>query len=286
MITSHSEVETALLCSRRHYYAFGEKLARKSTSISLSRGVAGHAVLAAFFDSYKANRSYSVAYAAAMNHLAELMQEAKSADDVSMLGHLTQIVSTFLENNKERIANWQIESVEQEYRVELEDDLTYAFTIDLVARERGQLIVVDWKFAYDFYEPKIVKVLPQVPKYIGGLQRMGMQARRGYYGILRTRSLKSPTPDSTFRLVPIEPNPARVARTFHEFTTKARELHQLKQLPLAEWEAKTTRTGNNIVCKGCSFAEICGIELEGRDASLDKKMDYEVNTYGYGNDET
>lgn len=46
---SHSEVDSYLLCRRKHYYGYGLGLERVSTSHSLATGTAGHRILEAFY---------------------------------------------------------------------------------------------------------------------------------------------------------------------------------------------------------------------------------------------
>jgi hypothetical protein len=46
---SHSEVDSYLLCRRKHYYGYGLSLERISTSQSLATGTAGHRILEAFY---------------------------------------------------------------------------------------------------------------------------------------------------------------------------------------------------------------------------------------------
>jgi hypothetical protein len=46
---SHSEVDSYLLCRRKHYYGYGLSLQRVKESSSLATGVAGHKILEAFY---------------------------------------------------------------------------------------------------------------------------------------------------------------------------------------------------------------------------------------------
>ena len=41
------------------------------------------------------------------------------------------------------------------------------------------------------------------------------------------------------------------------------------------------RVANKMNCDHCGFAELCAMELEGRDTTLMRKNDFEDNTYGY-----
>ena len=94
--------------------------------------------------------------------------------------------------------------------------------------------------------------------------------------MLRTRKLKTPTPDAMNYFMILKPNTERVINTFMEQLGVAAEIQALKELNLEEQASRAYRTANKMVCQSCSFKDICSTELIGGNVELMKKTEYKI----------
>lgn len=285
MIISHSEVEAFLLCERRHYYAHGEKLQKREFSENLRRGISGHAMLHHFFMCLHNGGTWREAEMMLDEYVGDHMNMLDDVNEKTLTIKWLTLVKEALKYWRPTVQQWQIEGVEKEYRVELER-YTYAFTVDLLIWNGTGYEVIDWKFVQDFYDLTAIKLLPQIPKYIGGLRMLGYPIRSGQYGFLRYRSLKNNHPKNLFKLEPVTPPDIKIYKTFKEFERVADQIFELKSKDPIEWEQRVARVGNNLICRSCSYKSICALEFEGHDATRTKKELYVPNTYGYNELET
>lgn len=275
-VLSHSEVDTFVLCERRHYYAFGEKLIRKGgQSDALFRGITGHALFASFFQELKDSFNYNSALSAMEKEAAQYL----NSPNASIAIEAYRLCLEFLDYYKERIEGWRVECVEGEYRLDF-PDFTYAFTVDLGVWENG-LKFLDFKFTYDFYDADALAILPQLPRYIGAARALGMNVRGGLYGFVRYRSLKG-GPENKFLIAHINLPQARIKNSFQDLVVAADRILALKALDLETWRSRISRVSNNHICRSCSFKSLCIAELNGSDGKVERLTEYEENTrYGY-----
>lgn len=286
---SHSEVDSYLLCRRKHYYGYGLSLERVTTSASLATGTAGHKVLEQF-------------YRYILDHGITAEEQAEAWDDALLVARDTydQIVKDGYEdadrkaklhdilfdenygyfNNEFFVKNgWRILGVESEFNLLYDEDTqaTYPFVVDMIVQDTdGNYVVIDHKFVYDFYTPEQTDLQPQIPKYIGALRALGHEISYGAYNMFRTRKMKDPTPESNNYLMLLKPNSQRIVNTFMEQLGVASEIQALKELSIEEQEKRAYRTANKMVCQSCSFRDICSIELMGGNVELIKKTEYKI----------
>jgi hypothetical protein len=276
-VISHSEVETFELCERRHYYAFGEKLRRKTLSLSLQRGILGHEVLHIYFKSLQETGDIHAANKTAMKFLSTKLNT--SSREVSM--ELALLLDMFFNTFADTFKHWKIGFVEKEARLDF-PDFQYAFTFDLGYFEQGLFKIIDWKFTYDFYDSDMQSLLPQIPRYVGALRALGQSVTKGSYGFIRYRNLKSTDPYDRFALVPVDIPNIRITNSFRDLVNTTKKILPLKKLPLPEWRDSISRTSNQLVCKSCSFKQLCTAELNGSTGKVIRNEFYEINTtYGY-----
>lgn len=286
---SHSEVDSYLLCRRKHYYGYGLSLQRVRQSSSLATGVAGHKILETFYrtileagitaDEQKA--AFDEALEAATQTYVELTWEGY--EDGDRRAKLIDILfdedygyfhNEFFVNN-----GWRILAVEAEYNLVYDDDTkaSYPFVVDMVVQDPdGAYVVVDHKFVYDFYTPEATDLQPQIPKYIGALRALGYEVAYGGYNMLRTRKTKERTPESNNYFMILKPNTTRITTTFMEQLGVAAEIQALKELPLDVQEKRAYRTANKMICQSCSFRDLCSTELMGGNVELMKKTEYKI----------
>ena len=286
---SHSEVDSYLLCRRKHYYGYGLSLERIATSHSLATGTAGHRILEKFYSmllelggtAEEQLEGWDTALSAAEAEYKLIVEEGY--EDASNRAVLYEILfdkewgyfaNEFMVNN-----GWRVLAVEQEFNLLYNEqtDSRYPFVVDMIMEDKdGKIVVIDHKFVYDFYTPEQTDLQPQIPKYIGALRAMNYPVAYGAYNMLRTRKLKTPAADSMQYFMILKPNKDRVLNTFMEQLGVAAEIQALKELPIEEQSKRAYRTANKMVCQSCSFRDICSTELMGGNTELMLKTEYKL----------
>lgn len=190
---SHSEVDSYLLCRRRHYYGYSLGLQSVNTSPALSIGTAGHSILEVFYNEILSGEDFDAALEMARSAYAEIVAEGfqddpKRARLQDMLfaentGYFAQEV--FVRQGYEILA------VEKEFNLVYDEEgHGYPFVIDLIVRDpNGLIAVVDHKFMYDFFSDEETDLLPQIPKYVGALRGLKYPVTYGIYNQIRTRKI-------------------------------------------------------------------------------------------------
>ena len=286
---SHSEVDSYLLCRRKHYYGYGLSLERISTSQSLATGTAGHRILEAFYahllslsDTAKGQlENFDLALERAYSVYREVMDEGYTdANNRAMLHDILFHEEWGYFANEFMVKNgWRVLAVEAEFSLTYDTDTqsSYPFVVDMLVQDpEGRYVVIDHKFVYDFYTPEQTDLQPQIPKYIGALRAMGHEIAYGAYNMLRTRKLKTPAADSMNYFMILKPNPDRVLNTFMEQLGVAAEIQALKELSIDEQNKRAYRTANKMVCQSCSFRDICSTELIGGNTELMLRTEYKL----------
>lgn len=296
-VISHSEVETYLSCKRKHWFAFGDSthgpqagLEPKTFSDSLFRGIQGHDALSVFFTAIKNGGNTNDAAESVRNHLNMIGIRPEVFTKPNHLAIVTdlnsRILPRFFNNEVVQLLDkgWFPQHVEETFRLRLEFPngvFVYPFRPDAIMRDQaGNLWVWDHKFIYNFYSEQETNLLPQIPKYIGSLRAMGMYIKGGYYNMLRWREVKDES--AHVKHSKVTPSDKRVQNAFRQQYEKMVEIGELKQDP-DKWdqESSNSRVLSTMVCKSCSFKSICATELNGEDATLAKRVDFNANSYGY-----
>lgn len=298
---SHSEVESYLLCRRKHWYGYGMSLQPKVTASALTMGTAGHCVLEEFYAYLLSQGGTNAEQLAAFEDgliVAEavyqkLVNEGYEDDPKKALLHDT-LFTWYFPNEPMVKQGWTVLSVEDEFVLEYDnvsnpdDPKQYPFKIDVVMRDpNGKVVVVDHKFVGEFTSYEDSELQPQIPKYIGALRALNHQIHYGAYNQLRTRKIvgtKSkahpngigPTLDQALLFMPIKPSGTRVAQVFNEQIAVADEIQYRKTLPLDTQNALSFRVANKMVCRMCNFKDLCTAELTGGNSKLLIQTEYQV----------
>jgi len=286
---SHSEVDSYLLCRRKHYYGYGLSLQRVRESDSLATGVAGHKILEAFYrtvleagETVEAQQAaFNKGLDAALSTYEEAVKEGYADGDRRAKLQDILFNQEYGYFNNEFFVNkgWRILAVEAEFNLEYDEDTkaSYPFVVDMIVQDpEGAYVVIDHKFVYDFYTPEATDLQPQIPKYIGALRALGHEISYGGYNMLRTRKIKEPSPESNNYFMILKPNATRITTTFMEQLGVAAEIQALKELPLEDQEKRGYRTANKMICQSCSFRDLCSTELMGGNVELMKKTEYKI----------
>ena len=273
---SHSEVESFTTCERRHYYAYGLKggLRKRTESSALVRGTIGHSLLAEYYQALKDGDEYD----ARLKRVGERLQywvaqtDLDSYDRLNMLNELwNHLMKPYFRHFREDDENMEILGVETTYEVPVADDFYMKVIVDLVVRQPNVGIAVwDHKFVYDFYNPEIVDINPQLPKYLAVIRSAGIPAAAAFYNELRYRLTKENRERIELRFdrsrVAVTSN--RIVKTMEEQLRAAKKIHYLRSLGLEEWERRVLRAANSMICERCPFTEICALDLNGDDKTL------------------
>lgn len=265
---SHSEVESFLLCERKHFYGYSLELERVGRSDTLYRGVLGHEVNAAYFEALKDGKTHLQA----MDEAQDYLMDKQDADNAKICGEIWSTMKIFKDINPFR--GYRILAVEKEFVLETKS-FGYPFKVDLIASDpRGRIVVVDNKWVWDFYRYEEINILPQVPKYMGALRALDYKVDYGAYAFFRWRPIKDPQPSAKFRLEPFDPPDVRIVSSFREQMDVANEINRRKALPLEEQSRLARRVANKMVCGKCSLLNLCGAELNDKGADLIMRTEY------------
>lgn len=274
---SHSEVESYLLCRRKHYYGYTLSLQRIRESSSLAMGSAGHKVLETFYAAIVDGDTFDMALDKAREVSDELRKEVEiPANRANIFDTLFDL---YFPNEPFVKQGWTILAVEKEFTLEYDEEngLTYPFVVDLIARDPdGKTVIIDHKFVYDFYTYEASIMQPQIPKYIGALRALGHKIDHGAYNMIRTRKLKESTYESMVQYLDVKPEVPRVQQVFLEQVRVANEIQDIKKLNEEQQSEHAYRVANKMVCQSCSFLDICRTELSGGNGKLMMKTEYKI----------
>lgn len=278
-LVPNSEADTFLTCERRHYYAFGEKLQPRSYGAGLSRGIAGHSALEAFYASQKAGDAVSVSKNKMLaviegEILASVMKG--NSDNTAVLTGLQKLLMEYVDTEEYyNQSQYEILSVEETFRFE-----DFPFKPDMIVRDRKtrEVTLVDHKFLYNFYNGALAGMFPQLPKYMGALRELGFKVHKAEFNMLRHRN----NAQVKFRKLPLDVPDKRIKQYQHEHTIASARIDTYKSLDIADWQDSLLRTANSFTCTHCPFATLCQTDLDGLPGrTLLVKSFFEPNTYGY-----
>lgn len=274
---SHSEVDSYLLCRRKHYYGYTKSLQRVRESSSLAMGSAGHKVLEVFYAEILEGKKFEAAVKRARQEADALQSEVEIPSNRASI--FDTLFDFYFPNEPMVREGWEILAVEKQFNLEYdpENKLQYPFVVDIIAKSpEGKVVVVDHKFVYDFYNYEASIMQPQIPKYIGALRALNYKVDHGAYNMIRTRKLKEPDFASMVQWLDVKPEPVRVQQVFKEQIAVASEIQKIKLLDEAEQDAQAYRVANKMVCQSCSFLDICRTELSGGNSKLMIQTEYKI----------
>lgn len=274
---SHSEVDSYLLCRRKHYYGYTKSLQRVRESSALAMGSAGHKVLEEFYSAILDGKTFDDALKVAHVAADELRSQVEiPANRANIFDTLFDI---YFPNEPLVKEGWTILAVEKQFNLEYDEaqKLQYPFVVDIIAKSpEGKVVVIDHKFVYDFYTYEASIMQPQIPKYIGALRALNHKVDYGAYNMIRTRKLKEPDAASMIQWLDVKPEAQRVKQVFTEQIAVAGEIQQIKELPEDVQDARAYRVANKMVCQSCSFLDICRTELSGGNSKLMIQTEYKI----------
>lgn len=274
---SHSEVDSYLLCRRKHYYGYTKSLQRVKESSSLAMGVAGHKVMEVFYTAILNKSSFDEALKLATETCNELRKEVAIPSNRENI--FDTLLNIYFPNEPLVKEGWEILAVEKQFNLEYdpENQSQYPFVVDLIAKSpEGKVVVIDHKFVYDFYNYEASIMQPQIPKYVGALRALNYKIDHGAYNMIRTRKMKESTAENMIQWLDVKPEPERVRQVFVEQIAVATEIQRIKELPEEQQDAGAYRVANKMVCQSCSFLDLCRTELTGGNSKLMIETEYTI----------
>lgn len=281
-LVSQSEADSFLSCERKWYYAHSEGIKNKSFGPGLTRGILGHVAFTAYYEALYGGlsvRQAAIAMKAALE--AEAMKMTSPAA-FEMLGFVYQRMQGYIEKYGEAdMEMYEVLVVEQAFLLEA---ASFPFKPDVVMRERrtGKVILMDHKWLYRAYSMDNIAMLPQLAKYMKGLQDQGLPVDECCYNMVITdKRSKDPFQRKFFK-----PPKSRMETFAREQAVIRDRINALKELTPTEVEQKVIRNASSFSCPMCSFKEICAADLDKKPGrSLLLQGQYEPNDYKYYGEE-
>ena len=281
---SNSEVFAWNKCKRYYYYSFDLNLTPIRPANALARGIVGHSALEQYYkwlqeypDDFDGARQYG------FKVLAMAMDKASMFDE-NMLIELRNILGHYFDFAKSD--GWKILAVERRFDWQITDDIAYALRLDLAIRDPkwgGEVVLVDHKFVYNFWSQDDIDLNPQLPKYMGGIIANGLKVNRVMVNQIRYRVRQSRPYEhhEMFKRDYDKPNESTIRNLMREQIVISREIQEWRQLPIEDRNRRAVGVRNNMICKNCSFKDLCITDLKGGYSEGVIDAEYRQNEYGY-----
>ena len=277
MGTSHSEIDTMLTCERRHYYSYFLNLEPASKSKALETGTNVHDLLDRHFTKIQElQQQHGLDYITEEvitevtgQTVAEALNQMYSAEVITMYNNAI-LYNPF--------NFWEVLAVEDKRKLTLPNGMHMTFIVDLILRDNnGYIWIIDHKTAYDFYPDYLVKLFPQLPKYVGALRSMGLPAHKAGYSFMRKRTVKNATQHDLYKFQEVEIPDKRIQQAIHEQYRGAQRVMSRRKLydkDPAQLEDYTLRSASDMNCKMCPFKTLCAADMLGEDTEIIIALDY------------
>lgn len=290
MIISNTQIAAKNLCDKAHDYQFIKKIVPKRLPTAIYRGVIGHAALEQYYLLLKDGKSVEECRDAALSVLdKEINKIATSTpeefEQIGLLVNLRALIRDYAEVY--RIEPFKVLEVEKVFTTKASTQvrflpvIDYGLKLDLLVEmtkgeHRGDLVVVDHKFVYNFKTALDIQMDAQLPKYIKTLRDNGFIVTKGFFNQIRTRVMKNPSPVDLYRRDWIKTNKAETEQIWTEQLQSAEQI-----LKAQEFNTPPIRTMSLLVCRSCMYQGPCKAELNGDNVTQMLEANYEPSTYGY-----
>jgi hypothetical protein len=287
MKISNSMMVSADKCEKRFEFEHVYQIRPKEFPEPMTRGLAGHDLMEAFFKAMMDGKDYDECVEATNVVLAEKMKETMTVSEIYR--HVLAFGAYVFQQG------WKPVLVEENklyplgisvYRGDELEELEFAFTPDVIFEftngpRKGRRFIVDFKFTGQYWSDRELGVYQQLPKYVMYTNRMSddRPIKHAAIVMLNTRAAKGATGGNLYLLKWIDLKQAKLDNIEHENIEKAMRVAQMR----VEGEAGTReflRTSDTYACKMCFFADdICPAQLSGRDITKMIERNYIHNTY-------
>lgn len=262
-IISNSRITTYNTCKKMDQYAYELGVTPKYMKDSFYRGTWGHAALDVYYQGLKAGFSVDMASRAACEVInKELIrvtkEEPENINRIKILAQLSDLIKQYAQFYKTE--PFKVLETEKTYTAPITEEIEFGLILDLLVEftagpYRGDIVVIDHKFVYNFKSTAELEMDAQLPKYIKAVRANGYYVTKGIFNQVRYRSLKDPVPSNIFQRTEVRVNKESIENIWREQRHTAVEIHTNP--------AKPIRTLSPVVCKYCDFQPLCKAELSG-----------------------
>lgn len=259
IIISISQADSFNTCERKWMFGYVFEKQSDRMSRSLSIGVIGHEILAAYYKARKDGLSEFDAMQEGMKKLSTYFTEGKV--DPEVLGMVHGLVSRYVEQ-VDHLGNLEILEVEEDFFIPVNEQFWYGMRIDLLVKDsRDRVRLIDHKFTYDFYNADALQLNSQMPKYVAGLRFSGYPVVEAYLNQLRTRFkahlLSNKSNEDLYQLSPVGITQERLQNGLEHQLIASERIVQRRSLPLELIAKESLPIQNQMICKNCPFKEPC-----------------------------
>lgn len=279
-IISNSEVED-FVCEMKHYFKHGRNLRARELNDALQIGIAGHDIIATYYQAIKDGKPFPVAAKLALDML-DIGEGLKLPGNVRAI--LYDRILNYLKYYKN--APWEILEVEKKYEIGFDEDPTFGLRIDLLVRIlrgrfTGQIAIVDHKFCYDFWPERKKLAHIQLKKYRWALEQIDIPVKQIILAQIRYRK----NAVDKFKHDYLDTNTFEMNSLMQQHFIAADRIEELRSEGLEVWHGKARRALVDSVCKQCDFERICLQERNGAPKEdIDKTLEVyyrQEEVYGY-----
>jgi len=291
MIISNTEVTTFNTCQRQHYFRFGLQVEPKFTTLSkaIQRGIVGHKCLEAYYLALKSGESFEnakkITFVILNDEIAKIVNEFPDEFElIQTLVDLKRILEGYFEVYRNE--TFEVLEVESFFSAPVGPGIEYGMKLDVLAcmtsgEFKGDLVVVDHKFVYNFKTMAELEMDGQLAKYVQTCRANGHYVSKGIFNQLRYRVLKDPNPANLYRRDMVKATAREREQIWKEQLIAAERIEKFNLMGKDAWSANAVRNLNPLVCRGCFFQKLCKEELQGNDIQNTLVLNYQPNTYGY-----
>lgn len=283
---SNSEVGTFMQCERKHYYGYILNLEPKSVSQALNRGIIAHDILASYYEAMRLGCDFARCKDIATKTWAQHFSAPYA--DTEMLMKLMNLLEQYWEYYFNDITNWEILAVEKTYYLPLTDEFSYGMRLDLLIRikegqYKGDVVVVDHKTVYDFWQQNQFILNPQLAKYITTVRQEGITVHRGMINELRHRSrIKPYEHDERYRRTFIRTSERKTRSIMREQIMASDRIAERHTMEPEQADRAALRIMSTMICKTCPFIYLCDAQLNGEPITAMVAAEFQPNTYNEG----
>lgn len=289
MIISNTRVTTRNLCKRMDYYRFILNIEPRVFPHYIDTGLLGHSALEIYYSFMRDGSPVDECKKAALNFLREqaklsIKEAPEDFERIQRINYLVWLIDGYAEFY--RVEPFKVLEVEKVYTASITTDINYGMKLDTLVeftsgKYRGDLVVMDHKFVYNFKSIVEIQMDAQLPKYIKTLQDNGYTVTKGLFNQLRRREMKNPQPEDLFRRSWLKTNKAESEQIWREQTNTAIKIYSDSRISIDTIKDDAVRTLSLIVCRSCMFADLCKAELNGDNVTNLLTSNYKQSTYGY-----
>lgn len=281
MIVSHSNLKTLNDCDYKFYFGVKLNLAPKEWPDPIQRGFVGHEFMEQAFNYILQGANYDEVVEQLNIYLEEFITtKPHFMRFTDVYRQVLAFVNYFFQQP------WKVVATEVNSNWPIDENATFGFTPDLILEwtagvKKGTPFVLDYKFTAQFWNDNQINLVQQMLKYLIYYNKIhGTKMRHAGVVMLNTRANRSDN-SNLFLLKWLPVSKTKLAQIERENEILVKRAEPYFRMTPEEFKAQAVRTPNEFHCKGCFFAEICNLDLNGLDTKNAIKSKFIVNDYGY-----